>query len=74
MKVRITMEFTPEQVLALSSGEPKLRRGEVEAFMKDAVWCTLPEAMKNYRQVQINNLQGQIKDLKAQNEPEDFPG
>ena len=64
MKVRMTMEFTPEQVEALA-GDSDDKRNSILGFMLIAVEGKLPEAMKEYRERQIVDLKEQIAELEA---------
>ena len=68
MKVRITMEFTPEQVEAIA-GDFKVgknRRLGLLDFMSQAIHAAIPPAMKLYQQQQIIALKEQVRRLEAE--------
>lgn len=67
MKVRITMEFTPSEVQAITGDvEAEKRRPSIVDFMYAAVAEALPAKMKQYRKLQIGELQDRIAELESE--------
>ena len=67
MKVRATMEFTPEQVAAITdSAGPKDRRALVESFLVIAVEGCIPAKLKHYKQRQVKELKAKIEELELE--------
>ena len=68
MKVRITMEFTPEQVEAIvkTSGGYDNDRDAVSFFMSSRIAKALPDVERQGRRLKVKALQEEIEALTDQ--------